>query len=423
MSHSFRMFSQETSKALIRYLGDRSVLVIDPSANYRNSLKQFFTNLKISQVRCVSDVREARRLMLTIRFGLLVVEWLADNENGLQFCRNLQRENKEYENIPYLLLGSDGMRQDVVLASEVGVSAYLLKPFSYENFVEKMSALMKEALNPNPVTMKIRHGFHALEQNLPDIASVCFREALTADPSSARAYRGLAEIEIVQKKLKAAIQYLHTALSHNPNFIEAHRRLLWIFERQGDDEGMMRHALILNKASPDNPRYTLVLATLYMKQHDLSKSERYFRRTIQLAPSISESYKGLGHIAVEHRQYERAARFFKKALDLNQNDASTLNSLGLAYINIGEYDKGIEKYRMALNLQPDDYRILFNIGQAYERQERFSDAKSFYENALIRYPGFEKALRGLRRSEEKLKLPSDDKTKTTSQRPSRQGSL
>lgn len=403
MAHRFRIFAQETTRSLQQYLGDRTVLVVDPSPNYRSSLKQFFNNLKITQVRCVGTVREARRLMLTVRVGLLVVEWLADDENGLQFCRNLQKEHKEYETVPYLLLSSDGLRQDVVLASEVGVSAYLLKPFSYEHFVEKMASLMKEALHPSPVTTKIRNGFQALEQGLNDVASKCFKEALSAEPGSARAFKGLAEIELSEDNQDRAIEYLHTALAHNPNFIEAHRRLLHIFELRNDPEGMLKHALILNQESPDNPRYTLILATLYMKQRKLSTSEKYFKRTIQLAPSIADSYKGLGHIAVENRHYEKAAKFFKKALDLNQNDASTLNSLGLAYINIGHYDQGIQKYKMALNLQPDDYRILFNIGQAYEKQEKYSDAREYYDGALARNPGFDKAIRGKARVLDKLK--------------------
>ena len=406
MAHQFRMFANEIARDLKQFLGEKSVLIIDPSLNYRSSVKQFCINLKISQVRCVATVREARHLMLTLDVGLLVVEWLADDENGLQFCRNLQRENKDYENVPYLLLSSDGLRQDVMLASEVGVSAYLLKPFSYEQFVQKMSFLMNKALRPGPVSQRVREGFRALEDGQIEAALKCFKAALEVDSTSARAYRGLAEIEILNDRLSAAISHLNTALRYNPNFIEAHRRLLWIYEQQKDEKGLLRHALILNKESPDNPRYTLILATLYMKQNDLSMSEKLFKKTIQLAPSISDSYKGLGTIAAGNRQYERAAKFFKKALDLNQNDASILNSLGLAYVNIGEFPQGIEKYRMALNLHPDDCRIMFNIGHAYEKQSQLEEAKQYYEDALAHNSDFDKASRGLRRVIEKLNKTS-----------------
>lgn len=372
-------------------------MIVDPSSNYRNSLKQFMLNLKVKNIRCVSSVKEARRAMLTLPVGLLIVEWIGNEENGLQFHRNLIREKKT-EMIPFLLLSGENQRQDIILASEVGVISYLLKPFSFETFVDKIATLLNEISNPNPIKQSLRSGFLALEENELNEARKFFEESLKLEPSSAKAYSGLAHVELKQHRYPKAIISLKKALELNSSFLEAHRLLLDVYEKTQDHDGMMQQAKLLHHESPDNPKYTLILATLYLKNKQLNESEAYFRKTMQLAPSLAESYKGLGSIEVERKNFEKADKFFRKALDLDQNDVSTLNSLGLTYINLGRFSDGMQKYRQALSLKPKDYRILFNIAQAYEKQDDKRSAYEYYKRCLMEKPDFEKASRGLTRT-------------------------
>ena len=397
MSHKFKMKVNETSRGLQSFLGKNHVMIVDPSPNYRNSLKQFMLNLKIKNIRCVSSVKEARRAMITLPVGLLIVEWIGSEENGLQFHRNLTREKKN-EMIPFLLLSGENQRQDIILASEVGVISYLLKPFSFETFVEKISILLNDVTNPNPTKQSLRRGFLAIDENELIEARSFFHEALKLDPRSAKAYSGLAHVELKQQNYPLVISNLKKALKLNPSFLEAHRLLLDVFEKTQNHEGMMEQAQLLHQESPENPKYTLILATLYLKRKQLDKSESFFRKTMQLAPSLADSYKGLGHIAVERKNYEKADKFFQKALDLDQNDVSTLNSLGLTYINLGRFEDGLQKYRQALSLKPNDHRILFNIAQAYEKQEKKKSAYEYYKRCLMEKPDFEKASRGLTRT-------------------------
>lgn len=395
MPHHFRIFANDTAKKLEKYLAGRHILVIDPSANYRSSIRQFLLNLSIKKVTCVPSVKDAKRYMITHNIGLLIVEWLSGQENGLQFARNLQKK-KDSPWTPYLLLSGENMRQDVILASEVGVDAYLLKPFSYEDFVAKMNELISEALDPNPTTVTLRNADVAFTSGELKQAKGLYEEVIEAAPNSARALKGLAEIYLAQRKYSKAEHLCNQALEQNPEFLAAHRTLLNLFEIQKKDEQILREALLLNQYSPDNPRYTLILATQYLRQQDLDQSEKFFIRTMRLSPSLVAPYRGIGSIALERRNHERAEHFLKKALDIDKNDASTLNSLGLAYINLGKYEEGLHKYRLALNIQGRDHRILFNIAQAYEKQGNPEKAIEYYRLSLHAQPGFEKAERCLK---------------------------
>ena len=395
MSYQFRIFAQKTVKKAAQYLGDQYVLVIDPSANYRSSIKQFLSNLHIKKVLSVSTVKEAKRQMLTHRVGLMIVEWLSEHENGLQFCRSLQnKQNSKW--IPYLLLSGENLRQDIVLASEVGIDAYLLKPFSYEDFVIKLHQLISAALEPNPVTMILQTADLAFLDGDLEKAAQTYQAVLKGGTPSARALKGLAEIALGERNLSRAESYCSQALTHNPEYLAAHRTLLTVYQAQKNHPKILEKAAFLNRSSPDNPKYTLILAAEYLLLHELDQSEKYFLRTIQIAPSLAESYKGIGSIALERKNNQKAEHYFQKALDIDKRDVSTLNSLGLAYINLGQFEKGLQKYRLALSIQGRDHRILFNIAQAYEKSGELEKALQYFEYSLQAEPGFEKARRGLK---------------------------
>jgi tetratricopeptide (TPR) repeat protein len=207
---------------------------------------------------------------------------------------------------------------------------------------------------------------------------------------------------------KAAIQLLNDATKLNPDYIEAYRILLEIAEERKDRTAIIQAASVLNSMSPENPRYTLVLAKTYLELSHFEGSEKFFKKTLSLSPKLAEAYKGLGNVHLAQEEYEKAAKNFKKALDLDSEDIATLNSLGTTYVRMGQFKEGIDKYLVALKLDPHDFRVLFNLGQAYEKKGDLEKAKWYYAQSLIHKSGFEKAVRGLERVEKQLAAGKTD---------------
>ena len=116
-----------------QYLGSNFVLVIEPSQSYRTTLKNFFQNIRVKNLKIMASVEEARREMITVKAGMFLVERNLPGKSGLQFCRELRRASA-HETTPFLLLGTERCRHDIILASEGGVDSYLLKPLSFEDF-------------------------------------------------------------------------------------------------------------------------------------------------------------------------------------------------------------------------------------------------------------------------------------------------
>ena len=389
--------------ALAEYLGDTSILVIEPSLNYRTSIKQFLTNLKIRRMKLVSTVAEARREMLATRAGLFIVEWSLDGMNGLQFCRQLRKE-PAYKDVPFLLLSVENLRTDVILATEVSIDGYLLKPFSYEEFAAQLAQIIKAKKDPGTATSLLDRAEADLVAGRLADAEVNFVAALSVKERSARALTGLGRLKLKRGDPEGALESLRQAVASNPDYIEAYRAMLDVHESKGDRSSVIQVASMLHALSPDNPRYTLLLAKSYLEMQHLVGAEQYFKQTITLSPRIAEAYKGLGIVHTARDEHEKAVKSFRKALDLDETDVSTLNSLGMAYIRMGQFKAGVDKYLLAIKLNPSDHRVHFNLGHAYEKRGDLARAKSYYSQALTHCPDFEKAERGLKRLAESGQL-------------------
>lgn len=386
------------------FFAERPILVVDPSENFRSSIRVFFSNLEVRSVRTVASIREAREILRHETFSLMLIEWIGIEhaDNGLKFCRDV-RKMQVYRTTPMLLLASENQKNDVMLASEVGIDRYLLKPFTYEEFVKKITEVINESLDPDPLKHLLLQADAYIASGQSVEAERCLRAVLAKNHQSARALSGLAKLCMARGEDTQAITYLKQSTVHNFEYLEAHRLLLSIYERMGDFGGQLKTAQDLNELSPDNPRYHLVLARLYLHQEDLDRSEFHFKRCVLTSPTIAEAYKGLGDVAMLREDFTKAERSYRKALDLDREDISTLNALGLAYVRLGKFDEGLAKYTMALRFQPDDHRILFNMGQAEEKRQHYESASKYYQRALRVHAGYERALRGLDRISERLR--------------------
>jgi DNA-binding response OmpR family regulator len=121
--------------------------------------------------------------MLVTKVGLIICEWQLPEKNGLIFCRELRKNNK-HKATPFLLISSENLRKDVILASEGGINAYLLKPFSYEDFCSQLQKLIVAAQSPTPIVKLLDAGDSHIENGEPWFAGPLYMEALELKDSS-----------------------------------------------------------------------------------------------------------------------------------------------------------------------------------------------------------------------------------------------
>ncbi len=383
---------------LSNFLEGQFVLVVEPSTNYRASIKGFFTNLKQKNVRYVRSVAEARREMLVIKVGLFIVEWQMADKNGLEFCREI-RKGSQFQTTPFLLLSTENMHADVILASEGGINSYLLKPFSYPDFCAQLTILMQRKNFPSSINALLERADLHLKQKDLWVAETLFNEALSMKPTSAKALCGLGCVQMERSNIPSALSYFRKAIENNPEYVESYKLILDIAESRADHLGILHSASILHDLSPENPRYPLLIAYSQLELNNQIESEKFFKICIRLSPLAASGHKGIGNLYLIQKEFKKSKRALERALDLDSTDVSTLNSLGTALVRLEKLDEGIHKYRMALTLNASDARVLFNLGLALELKGDLSEALSAFRSAMSSDPKYAKAQKNIDRIE------------------------
>jgi len=405
------ILGQKTS-VLKNFLDDQVLLICEPSQNYRSSIKRFLENMHVTNVIVVNDPVEARREMLTNKVGFFIVEKNLENQNGLEFCREL-RTSKNYADSAFLMLSSENLRKDVILASEASIDGYLLKPFSYDDFQDQIETIVRMKENPSVITKLCHEARKNILANEYADAEKLIEEATQEDNSNAMVFYTKGLLYEAQKKYDDALKLFKKSLRLKPMYLDAMRGMISVFDATGDHENLLKVALKAHNLSPDNPRYTLIIARAYLSKGDLEQSTKYFADTIDLSPKLSEGYKGLGDVSMAKKDYKDAQSHYMKALDLNKSDIKILNSIGLSFVKLGDIKEAIVKYKLALKLDPFDARVLFNMAYAYEKSEQYEQARRYYNQALHYRPDYAKAKRRLSILVQKTRATSGEGNKAS----------
>lgn len=151
-----------------------NVLVVDDAAFIRDLIKKgirdAYPGFKIHEA---IDGRKAQSILKANPIDLVLCDWEMPEMSGLELLTWMRAEQR-YENTPFMMITSRGERDHVIKAVQAGVSDYIGKPFTRDNFLQKVDKLLR------------KHGIKAKAQagvaQQPQDASVA---ALTGGSASA----------------------------------------------------------------------------------------------------------------------------------------------------------------------------------------------------------------------------------------------
>ncbi len=122
---------------------DAHLLVVDDDAKLRALLQKYLTANGF-RVSAAADAEEARALMKSIAFDLLIVDVMMPGESGL----DLTRAVRAHWQTPILILTARGESEDRIAGLENGADDYLPKPFEPRELVLRCGALLRRSAPP-----------------------------------------------------------------------------------------------------------------------------------------------------------------------------------------------------------------------------------------------------------------------------------
>ncbi|WP_375666862.1 MULTISPECIES: response regulator [unclassified Bartonella] len=114
------------------------LLVIDDDTRIRNLLFQFLIKNGF-RVSVSANANEARRLLASLDFDLLIVDVMMPSENGIDLTHSL-RQTKD---VPILMLTALSEIDNRIRGLEAGADDYLSKPFDPRELLLRINAILR----------------------------------------------------------------------------------------------------------------------------------------------------------------------------------------------------------------------------------------------------------------------------------------
>lgn len=124
-------------------LADTHLLVVDDDDRLRALLQKYLTSNGY-RVSAAANADEARTLMKSFAFDLLIVDVMMPGESGLDLTRSVRAQSQT----PVLILTARGEPQDRIAGLEHGADDYLAKPFEPRELLLRCGALLRRAAPP-----------------------------------------------------------------------------------------------------------------------------------------------------------------------------------------------------------------------------------------------------------------------------------
>ena len=121
---------------------DKKVLIADDEQNIVISL-EFLMKREGYQVEVANDGEEAVRRIRASRPDLVLLDVMMPKKSGFEVCQEI-RSDPEMAGVRILMLTAKGRDTEVAKGLALGADAYMTKPFSTRELVDKVRSMLEQ---------------------------------------------------------------------------------------------------------------------------------------------------------------------------------------------------------------------------------------------------------------------------------------
>ena len=114
-----------------------NILIVDDSGAVRSVVRKLLTQLGFKNIDEASDCEVALSKISMKHFDLVISDWNMEPMNG-QVLLEKVRENKQYANLPIIMMTADSTIDKIVQAKNAGVTSFIKKPFRADELQAKI---------------------------------------------------------------------------------------------------------------------------------------------------------------------------------------------------------------------------------------------------------------------------------------------
>ncbi len=124
------------------------ILIADDSKIIRQLIRRYFTDLGYDNLEVVDDGEAAwERLRQAHKAGepfeLILSGFSMPKLNGLVLLKQV-RSQAAFRELPFILIASESDRERAMEAHQLGVSEFVIKPFSFQSFAASLQGAYRQ---------------------------------------------------------------------------------------------------------------------------------------------------------------------------------------------------------------------------------------------------------------------------------------
>jgi two-component system alkaline phosphatase synthesis response regulator PhoP len=132
------------------------ILIVEDDRDIADLVARYLEKAGFS-VELLSSGREALTAVAERPPDLLVLDLMLPQVDGLEICRAV-RANEKTAAIPIIMLTARAEESDRIVGLEIGADDYIAKPFSPNELVARVRALLRRAHRPASFTAAVSYG-------------------------------------------------------------------------------------------------------------------------------------------------------------------------------------------------------------------------------------------------------------------------
>lgn len=144
LSHYQKTLQQTLLKRAVKAkpdYGHISVLLVDDEAEALELGSKLLRRIGFSDIETATDGAVAFAMMQERRYGVVISDWNMPEMTGLDLVRRIRAHDK-LTRTPFLMTSVDGGVDRARLARQVGVNAFLIKPFDSSMLMAKLQEVL-----------------------------------------------------------------------------------------------------------------------------------------------------------------------------------------------------------------------------------------------------------------------------------------
>ena len=124
---------------------DTHVLIVDDTKTIRSLLREMLRNIGFARITEAPDGARALQMMkensgTPDEFGFIISDWNMPNMTGIELLE-VRNSDDRFKDVPFLMVTIESEREYVLKAVSMGVSDFVVKPFSESTLKSKIQSI------------------------------------------------------------------------------------------------------------------------------------------------------------------------------------------------------------------------------------------------------------------------------------------